>query len=48
MSNFEGIIPEGRYGGGQVLVWGRGTCEPESSRYRRLSVEQMIASLRGR
>jgi bifunctional non-homologous end joining protein LigD len=26
---FEGIIPEGEYGGGTVLLWDRGTWEPE-------------------
>jgi bifunctional non-homologous end joining protein LigD len=26
--NFEGIIPQGQYGGGTVLVWDRGTWEP--------------------
>jgi bifunctional non-homologous end joining protein LigD len=26
--NFEGVIPEGQYGGGTVLVWDRGTWEP--------------------
>jgi bifunctional non-homologous end joining protein LigD len=27
---FEGVIPEGEYGGGTVMVWDRGTWEPES------------------
>jgi len=27
---FEGIIPEGQYGGGTVMVWDRGTWEPET------------------
>jgi bifunctional non-homologous end joining protein LigD len=27
---FEGIIPEGQYGGGTVMVWDRGTWEPEA------------------
>src|SRR6202047_812131 len=26
--NFEGTIPEGEYGGGTGMVWGRGTWEP--------------------
>jgi bifunctional non-homologous end joining protein LigD len=26
--NFEGIIPEGEYGGGTVIVWDQGTYEP--------------------
>ena len=26
---FEGIIPEGEYGGGTVMLWDRGTWEPE-------------------
>ena len=26
---FEGIIPEGQYGGGTVMLWDRGTWEPE-------------------
>src|SRR6201984_1417764 len=25
---FEGVIPEGQYGGGTVLLWGRGTWTP--------------------
>ncbi|CAL9359072.1 Multifunctional non-homologous end joining protein LigD [Streptomyces sp. enrichment culture] len=25
---FEGVIPHGEYGGGTVLVWDHGTCEP--------------------
>src|SRR3954462_4201027 len=26
---FEGVIPAGEYGGGTVLLWDRGTWEPE-------------------
>jgi bifunctional non-homologous end joining protein LigD len=28
--DFEGVIPEGEYGGGTVLLWDRGSWEPES------------------
>lgn len=27
--SFEGVIPQGEYGGGTVMVWDRGTWEPE-------------------
>jgi bifunctional non-homologous end joining protein LigD len=29
--NFEGIIPSGQYGGGDVIVWDRGTWEPHGT-----------------
>ena len=29
--NFEGVIPRGEYGGGDVIVWDRGTWEPHGT-----------------
>jgi len=28
-NQFEGVIPEGEYGGGTVMIWDRGTWEPQ-------------------
>ena len=28
-NDFEGVIPEGEYGGGIVMIWDRGTWDPE-------------------
>jgi bifunctional non-homologous end joining protein LigD len=29
-NHFEGVIPEGEYGGGTVMIWDHGTWEPET------------------
>ncbi len=29
--DFEGVIPRGEYGGGDVIVWDRGTWEPHAT-----------------
>jgi bifunctional non-homologous end joining protein LigD len=51
--DFEGVIPAGEYGGGTVLVWDRGTWEPEGDaeemyRKGRLTFELHGEKLRGR
>jgi bifunctional non-homologous end joining protein LigD len=30
-NHFEGVIPEGEYGGGTVMIWDHGTWEPEEA-----------------
>jgi bifunctional non-homologous end joining protein LigD len=36
-ARFEGTIPKGQYGGGSVIVWDRGTWEPEGDPHRGLA-----------
>src|SRR5271168_3340644 len=34
---FEGTIPKGEYGGGSVIIWDRGTWEPEGDPHKALA-----------
>ncbi len=45
---FEGIIPEGEYGGGTVMVWDYGTWTPESDVDEGLKSGQLKFSLQGK
>jgi len=54
-ADFEGVIPSGEYGGGDVIVWDRGTWEPhpegdpaEAVRGGELHAEMHGEKLRGR
>ena len=38
--DFEGVIPKGEYGGGDVIVWDWGTWEPAGTDDPRKAVEQ--------
>jgi len=46
-NSFEGIIPEGQYGGGTVMIWDRGTWEPEGDPQRGLDKGQLDFTLDG-
>ena len=45
--NFEGSIPEGEYGGGTVMVWDRGTWEPEGDAERAYEKGHLSFQLHG-
>jgi bifunctional non-homologous end joining protein LigD len=45
---FEGVIPEGEYGGGTVLVWDRGTWTPEGDPQVGLRKGRLTFALEGR
>jgi len=47
-AKFEGIIPEGQYGGGTVMVWDQGTWEPEVDVESGLRNGELKFSLHGR
>lgn len=42
--DFEGIIPEGNYGAGSVIVWDQGTYEPVDQPKGKADAEKMIAA----
>ncbi len=45
---FEGVIPEGEYGAGSVLVWDQGTWEPVEDPHRGLEKGHLSFVLRGK
>ena len=48
-NDFEGVIPEGEYSGGTVMIWDRGTWEPEVADVdRALARGELKFTLRGR
>ncbi len=46
-ADFEGIIPEGEYGGGTVMVWDKGTYVPETPMADGLKKGELKFSLQG-
>jgi len=48
-NQFEGVIPEGEYGAGTVMIWDRGTWEPEVQDVdRALAAGELKFTLRGK
>jgi bifunctional non-homologous end joining protein LigD len=47
-ADFEGRIPKGQYGGGEVIVWDRGRWEPEGDPVRGLKKGKLDFTLEGR
>jgi len=45
--NFEGVIPEGQYGGGPVIVWDRGTWKPVGEPHEALQKGHLDFELSG-
>src|SRR5215831_4198746 len=44
---FEGIIPAGEYGGGTVLLWDRGTWEPQGNPHQEFAAGNLKFILKG-
>jgi len=47
-ATFEGIIPEGEYGGGRVLVWDFGTWQVEGDAERQVRAGRLTFALQGK
>jgi bifunctional non-homologous end joining protein LigD len=45
--DFEGTIPDGQYGGGTVLLWDRGTWEPEGDPHEAYEKGRLTLRLKG-
>lgn len=45
--SFEGVIPEGEYGGGTVMLWDRGTWEPNEDPRAGLEKGHLVFTLHG-
>src|SRR5688500_17009554 len=45
--SFEGTIPEGEYGGGPVIVWDRGTWEPDGDPHEMLAKGRLRFTMHG-
>lgn len=46
-ADFEGIIPAGQYGGGTVVVWDRGTWQPEGDAHAMMKKGHLAFTLDG-
>ena len=46
-ADFEGVIPKGQYGGGTVVVWDRGTWEPEGDAAATMAKGKLTFTLHG-
>lgn len=46
-ADFEGIIPQGEYGGGTVMVWDHGTWEPEGDAEQQYRAGKLTFELHG-
>jgi len=46
-NSFEGTIPEGEYGGGTVMIWDRGTWQPEGDPHKGYAKGHLVFDLDG-